>query len=173
MESRGRYKTPFKVDRFSPLPIPQIPYLVYNTIPDTPRPATAIRTRQSPGRVSVIMSDNKLLSANQSQNSTYPMYTSTRDYYPLAWWWTTAKAATTPGLPLQLQRQRNDNEVKANPTNRIMASRVYMTQGWEVLSMDPLTKVIPCLGYSINLSKTNFMINSCFGTEETFFKKTS
>ena len=78
-------------------------------------PVTTNTNSPTTVNVSVIVSDNKLLSANQSQKLTPPDVPEAQDYYPFgAWWMNDRKVSYTTQdyRRYGYNGKENDNEVK-------------------------------------------------------------
>jgi RHS repeat-associated protein len=98
------------------------------------------------GNVSVIVSDKKLLSANQSQKLYLPEVISYQDYYPFGMFMTD-RSGSLPDVEYRYgyNGKENDNEVKGESNQQDYGFRVYDPRVGRFLSVDPLTKDYPML----------------------------
>ncbi|MBK7010194.1 MAG: RHS repeat-associated core domain-containing protein [Saprospiraceae bacterium] len=109
----------------------------------TPSPRTAghhqYELTNHLGNVSVIVSDNKLLSANQSQKLYLPDVLEYQDYYPFGMVMNDRKGSyTTQDYRYGYNGKENDNEVKGESNQQDYGFRVYDPRVGRFLSVDPL-----------------------------------
>ncbi len=98
------------------------------------------------GNVSVIVSDNKLLSANQSQKLYLPDVLEYQDYYPFGMVMNDRKGGyNAQDYRYGYNGKENDNEVKGESNQQDYGFRVYDPRVGRFLSVDPLTKDYPML----------------------------
>ncbi|MBK8112260.1 MAG: hypothetical protein IPK46_19045 [Saprospiraceae bacterium] len=114
----------------------------------TPSPRTAglhqYKLTNHLGNVSVIVSDNKLLSANQSQKLYLPDVLEYQDYYPFGMVMNERKGSYTDrDYRYGYNGKENDNEVKGESNQQDYGFRVYDPRVGRFLSVDPLTQSYP------------------------------
>ena len=120
-------------------------YIQYNTLTPSPRYYQYKLTNHLVN-VSVIVSDNKLLSANQSQKLYLPDVLEYQDYYPFGMVMNDRKVSyTTQDYRYGYNGKENDNEVKGESNQQDYGFRVYDPRVGRFLSVDPLTKDYPML----------------------------
>ena len=96
------------------------------------------------GNVSVIVSDNKLLSANQSQKLYLPDVLEYQDYYPFGMVMNDRKGSyNAQDYRYGYNGKENDNEVKGESNQQDYGFRVYDPRVGRFLSVDPLTESYP------------------------------